>query len=181
MTHVALVLAAPRTATNGDNVPMTNATPPTNGARARSIADNQARIVAEFAAIPEWEDRTRHIIELGRQMPPFPEAHRIDANKVKGCQSQVWMHAWLDETTGHVRYLADSDAHIVRGLLALLLRAYDDHTPEAIVAAPADFIDAVGLNENLSQNRAFGMLSVLKQMKFYAIAFKALRDRRATS
>lgn len=137
-----------------------------------SIQERQAALIERFSAIPTWEDRYREIIQAGRALPAFPEAQRSDKNKVKGCQSQVWMHASFED--GHVRYVADSDAAIVRGLIALLLESYDDHTPDEIIATPPSFIDQLGLGQHLSQSRANGLASMVKQIKLYAFAFKAM-------
>jgi cysteine desulfuration protein SufE len=138
-----------------------------------SIQDKQNDMVARFNAIPGWEDRYREIIQAGRALPPFPEEQRLDKNKVRGCQSQVWMHATFDGT--HVRYVADSDAAIVRGLIALVLEAYDGHTPDEIIAAAPTFVDQLGLGQHLSQSRANGLSSMIKQLKLYALAFKAMK------
>lgn len=143
-----------------------------------TIADRQAEIVAELSGFDNWQDRYRRIIKLGRELPPYPEEHRTDAQKVKGCQSQVWLHASLDGD-GNVQLVGDSDAAIVKGLLALVLRAFSGAPPEDIAAAPTTFVDQLGLSENLSQTRANGLASMLKQIKLYGVAFAALKARRA--
>lgn len=140
-----------------------------------SIAETQDQIVAEFEQFDDWRARYKHIIELGRQLPDFPEEHRLDNNIVKGCQNRVWLHASLDGDK--VVFVADSEAQIVRGLVALLLRVYSGHTPDEIMEGDASFIQRVGLGENLTMNRANGLASMIKQMKFYALAFKSLLDR----
>lgn len=141
-----------------------------------SIADRQAAIVAELSAISNWQDRYKRIIQIGRELPEFPEQLRTDDKKVKGCQSQVWLHAELG-ADGNVHLVGDSDAAIVKGLLALVLRAFDDAPPEEIAAAPTTFVDRLGLSENLSQTRANGLSSMLKQIKLYGVAFTALKAR----
>lgn len=137
-----------------------------------TIAEKQKAMTERFAAIPDWEDRYREIIKAGRDLPPFPEQHRLDKNKVKGCQSQVWIHAWHEN--GRVYYFADSDASIVKGLIALVLEAYSGQPFDEVIATPASFVDGLGLGQNLSQSRANGLSAMLKQVKLYALAFKAM-------
>ncbi len=139
------------------------------------IAEKQQTIVSEFQELDDWQDRYRKIISLGKRLEPLPEEHRTDKNKVKGCQSQVWLHAGLDG--GRVHFVADSDAAIVRGLIALLLQVYNDHSPDEIIAAEPTFINEIGLVEHLTQQRSNGLSAMIKQLKFYAIAFKSLQDR----
>lgn len=140
-----------------------------------SIAEKQAAIVARFASISSWEDRYREIIQAGRNLAAYPEEHRLEKNKVKGCQSQVWMHAWSEN--GRAYYVADSDAAIVKGLISLVLEAYSGHTFDEIIATPATFVDGLGLGQNLSQSRANGLSAMLKQVKLYALAFKTMALR----
>jgi cysteine desulfuration protein SufE len=132
--------------------------------------ERQQRIVDEFSALATWEERYEHIIRLGAALPPFPEEHRSEALKVRGCQSQVWLHAQLDE--GLVRLQADSDALIVKGLVALILRVYDARTPREILATAPDFVEALGMREHLSPTRANGLAAMLKQIRLYAMAFQ---------
>lgn len=141
-----------------------------------TVADKQAEIVTRFKAISEWEDRYREIIQLGRALPSFPEEHRVEKNKVRGCQSQVWMHASYD--AGVVSYVADSDASIVRGLVALVLHVYSGHPPDEIIATPPTFIDELGLSQHLSQSRANGLSAMIKQIKLYALALKTVAGQR---
>jgi cysteine desulfuration protein SufE len=140
-----------------------------------TIAEKQQAMVERFTAIPDWEDRYREIIRLGRELPPFPEEQRKDANKVKGCQAQVWMHAWHKD--GRVHFVADSDAAIVKGLISLVLDAYSGQSFDDVIATPATFVDALGLGQNLSQSRANGLSAMLKQVKLYALAFKTMAQR----
>jgi cysteine desulfuration protein SufE len=137
------------------------------------VQQNQHSIIDEFSAMAEWEDRYRRIIEYGRELPEMDPAHKIDKNKVKGCQSTVWLHAGLED--GHVRFQGDSDAMIVRGLIALLLKVYDNATPAEIVATPPEFINATGLAGHLSQTRANGLAAMVKQIKMYAAVFQAMQ------
>jgi cysteine desulfuration protein SufE len=138
------------------------------------ILQKQAQLVEEFEALPEWEARYKRIIDIARTLAPLPDEHRTDANKVRGCSSTVWLHA--SYAGGRVAFLADSDAVLVRGLIALLLRVYSGHTPDEILAAPPEFIEELGLNAHLSPNRANGLSAMVKQIKAYALAFRASRQ-----
>lgn len=143
------------------------------------IASKQAAIVAEFEQLPDWEARYQRIIERGKAMPAMPEAMKTEKNKVKGCQSTVWLHAELDGDK--VRFYGDSDAVIVRGLVALALEVYSGETPQAILATPPDFIAKTGLGSHLSQTRANGLAAMIKQIKHYALAFDLLLRQRAAA
>ncbi len=140
-----------------------------------SILEKEARLVDEFQAIPEWEERYKRIIAMARELAPMPDALKTDENKVRGCSSTVWLHA--DYDGARIAYAADSDAVLVRGLVALLLRVYSGHTPDEILAAPPEFIEEMGLNAHLSPNRANGLTAMVKQIKIYAMAFKAQGPR----
>jgi cysteine desulfuration protein SufE len=139
------------------------------------ILQQQARLVAEFEALPDWEARYKRIIDYARTLAPLADEHRVDENKVRGCSSTVWLHASYDKSNegGRVAFAADSDAVLVRGLIALLLRVYSRHTPGEILAAPPEFIEELGLNAHLSPNRANGLSAMVKQIKAYALAFRA--------
>jgi cysteine desulfuration protein SufE len=139
------------------------------------IATIQSEIVAEFAAISDWEARYKRIIEVGRSLKAMPEALKIDENKVKGCQSSVWMIARLEN--GNMIIEADSDASIVKGLVALLVKVYSGQTPDAVLSHAPDFLQKIGLNTHLSQTRVNGLVSMVKQIKFYAIAFQAFLEK----
>lgn len=141
------------------------------------IMETQREIIAEFERIGDWKERYKHIIELGRQLDPLDDEHRVESNIVKGCQNRVWLHAWLDGDK--VRFSADSEAQIVKGLVALLLRVYSGHSPDEIIAAPPEFIQELKLGENLTMNRANGLASMIKQMKMYAMGFKVILARQA--
>lgn len=136
-----------------------------------SILTDMARLVDEFQELPDWESRYKRIIALAKELQPMPEELKIDANKVRGCSSTVWLHAELKD--GNVVFLADSDAVLVRGLVALLLKVYSGHPAREILAAPPDFIEELGLNVNLSPNRANGLTAMVKQIMIYAAAFQA--------
>lgn len=135
-----------------------------------SILQKQARLVEEFDALADWEARYQRIIARARALAPLPEADRTEANRVRGCSSQVWLSARLD--AGRLRLLADSDAVLVKGLVALLLEVYDGHEPREILnAGPAEFLADMGLQEHLTPNRANGLSAMVKQIQAYALAF----------
>ncbi|MCA8916359.1 MAG: SufE family protein [Planctomycetes bacterium] len=137
------------------------------------INERQQQIIDEFSAMADWEDRYKRIIEYGRKIAPMDDQYKIDKNKVKGCQSTVWLHAQLND--GVVQYQGDSDAMIVRGLIALLLKVYSGAAPAEIVATPPSFVDATGLAGHLSQTRANGLAAMVKQIKMYAAVFQAMQ------
>lgn len=137
-----------------------------------TIQETQNDIVEEFADFFDWEEKYAHIIALGRKLAPFPEEHRMEANKVRGCQSQVWLHAALDGDV--VRFWGDSDALIVKGLVALALRVYSGRTPQEITATEPEFIKRIGLDTHLSPTRTNGFASMIKQIKLYAVGFSVL-------
>jgi cysteine desulfuration protein SufE len=137
-----------------------------------SIAELQSSVVEEFRQFDDWADKYKHLIELGRKLTDMSEDMKTDANKVKGCQSQVWMHAELKG--GKMVIMADSDAAIVRGLVALLLRVYSNQSPAEIMSNEPKFLEELGLNSHLSQSRTNGLVSMIKQIKMYAFAFNAM-------
>lgn len=134
-----------------------------------SLKDRQNEIVAEFSGLTDWENRYKKLIELGKALPELPDSKKLEDFKVKGCQSQVWIHARMED--GRILFEADSDALLVRGLVALLLRVYSNATPAEILSTPPDFVKEIGLESKLSPSRANGLFSMIKQMKFYAMAF----------
>lgn len=137
-----------------------------------SILQKQAAIVAEFEALPEWEDRYKRIIKLGQALPDLDDQYKRDENKVRGCSSTVWLVAEQNDE-GRVIYHADSDAILVRGLVSLLLEVYSGHKPQEILNAPPEFIEELGLNQKLTANRANGLASMVTQIKTYALAFSS--------
>lgn len=139
---------------------------------AMTIQERQEAVVQEFSKIEAWEDRYKKIIDIGKELSEMPEADKVDKNKVKGCQSQVWLTAKLDGNK--VVFEADSDAVIVRGLVSLLLRVYSNSTPDEIIETPPDFVEKLGFKNNLSPSRTNGLFSMIKQIKYYATAFKVL-------
>ena len=136
-----------------------------------SISENVTEVIEMFNQYSDWEDRYREIIKQGKQLPEQAEEYRIEENKVKGCQSQVWLHAELKD--GQVHFIADSDASIVKGIISILLKVYSGNTPDEILALKPTFIDEIGLRQHLSMSRANGLNSMLKQISIYALAFKA--------
>lgn len=137
-----------------------------------TIDQAQQEIIDEFAMFEEWLDRYEYIIELSGELEAFDENHRTENYLIQGCQSRVWVDAQLS-AEGTVIYHADSDAIITKGIIALLIRVLSGRTPDEIVDSELYFIDKIGLKENLSPTRANGLLSMIKQMKLYALVFKS--------
>lgn len=137
------------------------------------IQERQTKLIAEFSNLESWEDRYKKIIDLGKALPEMPEDLKTESNIVKGCQSQVWLSASLN-SDGTVHLQGDSDAMIVKGLVALLLRLYSEASPSEILATPPEFLRALGFEGNLSPSRSNGLHSMLKQIKLYATAFDYL-------
>ena len=123
----------------------------------------------------DWQDRYEHLIELGKDLPLIAPENKVDTNLVRGCQSRVWLHAAQQDGTIH--FTADSDAMITKGIVALLVRVYNDRTPQEILNASTEFIDKIGLRAHLSPNRANGLSAMIDQMKRYALAFSANADQ----
>ncbi|MCM1037612.1 MAG: SufE family protein [Bacteroides sp.] len=137
-----------------------------------TIEEKQQEISAEFADIEDWLDRYAMIIDLGNQLPPIDDSLKTPDRLIEGCQSRVWLDAEVD-AEGKVRYTADSDAIIVKGIISMLISVLDGHTPAEILDARLHFIDDIGLGEHLSPTRANGLLAMVKQMRLYALAFQA--------
>lgn len=135
------------------------------------INDRIGKLIEDFKRFGDWEERYKHLIELGKKMPAMNETNRIPANLVKGCQSQVWLHADLKE--GKIYFEADSDASIVKGIVALLVNVYSGSTPDEILTTRPTFLEDIGLREHLSMSRANGLNSMMKQISFFAMAYKA--------
>ena len=133
------------------------------------IKDIQDEIVGEFDIFETWMDKYEYLIELGKSVPVIDEINKTDDNIIKGCQSKVWLHAEQDE--GMIRFYADSDAIITKGIVSLLIRTFSNQKPEDIINASLNFIDKIGLRQHLSPNRANGLNNMIKKIKFYAIAF----------
>ncbi|AHZ84458.1 SufE family protein [Bdellovibrio bacteriovorus] len=138
-----------------------------------TIQEKQNKVIQDFSALAQWEDRYKKIIDMGKALPEMPESLKTEQNVVKGCQSQVWLSASLNDQ-GQVHLQGDSDALIVKGLVGLLLNVYSGATPSEILATPPEFLKALGFEGNLSPSRANGLHSMLKQIKLYATAFDYL-------
>jgi cysteine desulfuration protein SufE len=136
-----------------------------------TVNEIQDEIIAEFSVFDDWMDKYALLIELGNSLEKLDEKYKNDSNLIEGCQSRVWLHAGYDG--GTVRFAAESDAVIVKGIIALLVRVLSGHSPDEIISADLYFIDRTGLKEHLSPTRSNGLVSMVKQMKFYAMAFKA--------
>ena len=136
-----------------------------------SIKEIQEEIIEEFAMFDDWMQKYDYLIELSKDIPLISEEHRLNENLIKGCQSKVWLHA--RDTDGKVIYTADSVAIITKGIAALLIRVLSEQKAEDILENEMYFIDAIGLKEHLSMTRSNGLVSMIKQMKFYALAFQA--------
>ena len=139
-----------------------------------SIATEQAEIVSEFSMFEDWMQRYEYMIELGKSLPLIDESYKTDDNIIKGCQSKVWVHAELDNDK--IVFTADSDAIITKGIIAILIRAFSNQPPKEILAAETTFIDEIGLKEHLSPTRANGLVSMIKQLKKYALAYQTQRS-----
>ena len=133
------------------------------------ISNIQNEIVEEFDIFDTWMDKYEYLIELGKSVPKINEENKKEENIIKGCQSKVWLHA--EKQDGLVRFYADSDAIITKGIISLLIRIFSNQKPEDIINADTDFIDKIGLRQHLSPNRANGLNNMIKKIKFYAVAF----------
>jgi len=136
-----------------------------------SIKESQEELIEEFALFDDWMEKYEHLIELGKSLPMIDPALKTDERIIKGCQSKVWLDATFEDNK--VIFTADSDAIITKGIVAVLIRVFSGHRPEEIVDADMGFIDKIGLKEHLSPTRANGLVSMIKQMKLYAVAFQA--------
>ena len=134
----------------------------------------QDDIIAEFSDFDDWMDRYQLLIDMGSEQPPLDEQYKTEQNLIDGCQSRVWLQA--DFIDGMVHFRAESDALIVKGIVALLVRVLSGHTPQEILDADLYFIDRIGLREHLSPTRSNGLGALLKQMKMYALAFKSIHN-----
>jgi cysteine desulfuration protein SufE len=136
----------------------------------KTIQEIENEIVEEFSLFDSWDDKYEYIIDLGKKLPVLEEKHKLDENKVRGCQSTVWLVA--DYIDGKVYFKADSDAIIVKGLISMLIRVLTGHTPDEIIQASLGFIQQIGMTTHLAQTRSNGLLAMVKQMKNYALAYK---------
>jgi cysteine desulfuration protein SufE len=133
-----------------------------------TIKEIQEEIIDEFSMFDDWMERCEYIIELGKSLPIINDNFKLEENLIKGCQSKVWLYSELENDT--IKYTADSDAILTKGIVALLLRVFSEQKPKDILAAETGFIDEIGLKEHLSPTRANGLVSMVKQIKMYAIA-----------
>lgn len=134
-----------------------------------SIKEKQEEIIDEFSMFDDWEERFQYIIDLGKSLPLIDEKYKTDHNVIKGCQSKVWLHS--EQQDGMVVFTADSDAIITKGIIAILIRVFSNQKAKDILEAGTEFIDQIGLKEQLSPTRANGLVSMIKQIKMYALAY----------
>ena len=142
-----------------------------------SIEEIEQEIIEEFEMFEDWMGRYEYLIDMGKSMPVIEDKYKTEDKLIKGCQSQVWMHselkdACLPDRQGKIFYTADSDAIITKGMVALMIRVLSNHTPDEIVNSKLDFIEKIGLTKHLSPTRSNGLLSMIKQMKLDALAYK---------
>ncbi len=135
-----------------------------------TIQDIQNDIIDEFSMFDDWMQRYEYMIELGKSLPLIDDQYKTDDNIIKGCQSKVWVHAKMEDDK--VVFTADSDAIITKGIIAILIRVFSNQHPKDIIDADTNFIDEIGLKEHLSPTRANGLVSMIKQLKMYAIAYQ---------
>jgi len=140
-----------------------------------TINEIQDELIADFSFYEDWTERYEHIIQLGKEVPLIRDVHKTDEYLIKGCQSKVWLYPELRD--GKVHFTADSDAIITKGLVSLMVKVLSGHRPEEIASADLYFLDRIGLREHLSPTRANGLLSMVKQMKLYALAELRIKDK----
>lgn len=136
-----------------------------------NINDIQEEIIEDFSVFDDWMDKYSLLIELGNSLKPLDEKYKVESNLIQGCQSRVWLQA--DYENGRIYFTAESDAVIVKGIIALLIKILSNRTPDEIIDADLYFVNRIGLTEHLSPTRSNGLVSMIKQIKFYAMAFKA--------
>jgi len=141
-----------------------------------TIKEKQEIIIKEFEQFTDWEEKYTRIIELGRKMPALDDAFKTEKYKLSGCQSQVWINAKLED--GKIIFEADSDAAIVKGLIALLVNVYSNQTPDEILCNPPEFVKKIGIDNHLSPTRKNGLGAMMKQIQMYAVAFKAMSAKK---
>tara|TARA_R100001369_G_scaffold10329_1_gene23296 strand:- start:236 stop:658 length:423 start_codon:yes stop_codon:yes gene_type:complete len=135
-----------------------------------TIENVQNDIIDEFSMFEDWEERYQYMIDLGKSLPLIEDQYKTEENIIKGCQSKVWVHANMQDDK--INFTADSDAIITKGIIAILIRTFSNQHPNDIIEANTDFIDKIGLKEHLSPTRANGLVSMIKQIKLYAIAYQ---------
>lgn len=139
-----------------------------------SLKEKESQIVEEFSMFDDWMDKYNYLIDMGKSLPLIDEKHKAENNLISGCQSRVWLHAYMED--GKVFFTADSDAVITKGIIYVLIRALSGETPDDIMNADLKFLDDIGLKEHLSPTRSNGLVSMIKQIKLYAMAFKAKQN-----
>ncbi|WP_395784249.1 SufE family protein [Aquirufa sp.] len=137
-----------------------------------TISHTQDELIEEFGLFEDWADKYEYLIDLGKKLLPMSESFKTEENVIKGCQSKVWLHA--EKQGDLVVFQADSEAIIVKGMISMLIRVLSNHTPEEIMKADLYFIDQIGMSQHLAQTRSNGLVSMVKQMKNYAVAFHAI-------
>lgn len=140
-----------------------------------SIKEKQEEIIEEFSVFDDWMDKYNYLIELGNDLPVMEERYKTQENLIEGCQSKVWLNADMED--GKLKFSADSDAIITKGIIALLVRVLNNEPPEDVLNTDLHFIDEIGLQQNLSPTRSNGLLAMVKQMKLYAMAFNAKKQK----
>jgi len=136
-----------------------------------TINEAQDELIEDFELFDDWESKYEYIIDLGKQFPPLEEQYKTEENIIKGCQSRVWLNAFMDGDL--LKFEADSDAIIVRGLVSMLVKVLSGHTPEEIATTELYFMEKIGLHQHLAQTRSNGLASMLKQMRTYGLAYQA--------
>lgn len=140
----------------------------------KTVAETEREVVSEFGMFPEWMDKYEYLIEIGKSLPPIREQDKSESSLIKGCQSRVWLHCEVRE--GRLHFTADSDAIITKGIISLLVRVYDDRTPQEILSSDFGFIREIGLQDNLTPTRANGLVSMIAQIRAYASEAAARKD-----
>lgn len=140
-----------------------------------SVKDEQNKIVDQFAELEDWDDKYSLLIKMGKELGELDPEIKIEKNKISGCQSQVWMHAKIDDAKMII--YGDSDAMIVKGLVAMLIKVYSNQNPEEILTSPPEFLNKIGIDKHLSPTRKNGLGAMLKQIQLFAVAFKALATK----
>ena len=142
-----------------------------------TIQEAEQEIIEEFSDFDDWMDKYQLLIDLGNEQEPLDEKYKTESNLIDGCQSRVWLQA--DYEDGKIHFQAESDALIVKGIVSLLLRVFSDRTPDEILNADLRFIEEIGLKEHLSPTRSNGLVAMIKQIRLYAMAFKAKEEQKA--
>ena len=140
-----------------------------------TIDEIQQQIIEDFSGFEDWMDKYGLLIELGNELQPIDPKYKVESNLIRGCQSRVWLHQEFSD--GIITFEAESDALIVKGLVALLLKIYSDRTPHEILTSEPRFIDEIGLRQHLSPTRSNGLLAMVKQMKLYALAYEKIAQK----